>query len=134
MHIGLKKAHGHNLDPAVDKVSLINYIGAMLFSQIDISLNGTQISSSTNLAPRSINDVTMNYGREANEDQLRAALFYKVTASQMNRIDPEPAYAETAVNQGIKNYCEWVKSINSIELIAQIHSQIFSEPKMIVNS
>ena len=40
MHIRVKKANGHNLNAAEDKVSLINYISATLFSQIDISLNG----------------------------------------------------------------------------------------------
>ena len=41
MHIRVKKANGQNLNAADDKVSLINYIGATLFSQIDVSLNGT---------------------------------------------------------------------------------------------
>ena len=133
MHIQVKKANGHILDPAVDKVSLINYIGATLFSQIDISLNGTQISSSTNHALRSIIDVMMNYGREAKEGQLQAALFYKDTAGQMDTTDPEPADNATAVNQGLKTRWGWVKANNPIELIARIHSDIFLQPKMLVN-
>ena len=133
MRIGVKKANGHNLDPAADKVSLINYIGATLFSQIDISLNGTQISSSTNHALRSIIDVMMNYGREAKEGQLQAALFYKDTAGQMDTSETEPADPATPVNQGLKSRWEWVKSNNSIELIARIHSDIFLQPKMLVN-
>ncbi len=133
MHIGVKKANGRNLDAAAEKVSLINYIGSTLFSEIDISLNGTHISSSTNHALRSIIDVMMNYWREAKEGQLQAALFYKDTAGQMDTSETEPADPATPVNQGLKSRWEWVKSNNSIELIARIHSDIFLQPKMLVN-
>ena len=133
MNIRVKKANGHNLNAADDKVSLINYIGATLFSQIDISLNGTQISSSTNHTLRSTIDVMMNYGREAKEGQLQAALFYKDTAGQMDTSETEPADPATPVNQGLKSRWEWVKPNNSIELIAQIHNDIFLQPKMLVN-
>ena len=51
----------------------------------------------------SIIDVMINYGREAKQGQLQAALFYKDTAGQTNTTDPKPADAATAVNQGLKD-------------------------------
>ena len=42
----VKKTDGTSLTGA-DKVSIVNYIGATLFSKIDVMLNDTQISSST---------------------------------------------------------------------------------------
>ncbi len=75
----------------------------------------------------------INYGREDKKGQLQAALFFNDTAGQIDTTDPEPADAATAVNQVLKSRWEWVKFNNSIDLIARIHSDIFLQPKMLVN-
>ena len=88
---------------ATDKVAVVNYIGATLFTQIDILLNDVQISSSTpNNAYRAILEALLTYDAHSLESQLQAGGFYKDESGKMDGVDPEPK----AANQGLKDRFE----------------------------
>ncbi|XP_073668378.1 uncharacterized protein F54H12.2-like [Paramisgurnus dabryanus] len=75
-------------DPA--PVGLINYAGATLFSQLDISLGDRLISqSSSTYTYRCIIECLMNYSKDALESLFTPGLFYKDTAGHTDVRDPE---------------------------------------------
>jgi len=59
-----------------------------MFSEVDISLNGTLITSSTNTYPyRSVLETLLSYCEDAKTSQLTSALFYKYQAGVMDSIE-----------------------------------------------
>jgi len=59
-------------------VGPVNGLLNSLFSQVDISLNGTEVSKSTNTyAYRAYIEDLLSYGPAAKKSQLTAGLFYK---------------------------------------------------------
>ena len=57
-----------------------------LFSQVDISLNGTLITPSTNTYPyRAMLETLLSYGEDSKKSQLTSALFYKDEASKRKK-------------------------------------------------
>ena len=93
---------GANLaaDAAVGPVNIFLH---SLFSQVDISLNGTLITQSTNTYPyRAILETLLSYGEDAKKSQLTSALFYKDQARTMDSIEVEGDVA--ARNDGLMKH------------------------------
>ena len=68
----------------VAEVGPVNLFLHSLFSQVDISLNGTLITPSTNNYPcRAMIETLASYGEDSKKSQLTSALFYKHGASKM---------------------------------------------------
>jgi len=90
-------ADGTNL--AVDSpIEPNNLFLHSLFSQVDVSLNGTLITASTNTYPyRAMMETLQSYGEDAKRTQLTAALFYKDRAGRMDIVD----LADDAANHGL---------------------------------
>jgi len=83
-------------DAAVGPVNL--FIHSM-FSQVDISLNGTLITSSTNTYPyRAVLEILLSYGEDAKTSQLTSALFYK-----------DQAYAEFEISSWWIETETWIR-------------------------
>ena len=56
-----------------------------MFSQVEVTLNGTPISSSTNTYPyRSMLETLLSYEKDAKKSQLTSELFYKDEAWRMD--------------------------------------------------
>ena len=100
LHVKAKVTHGNDTDLAADSaVGPVNLFLHSLFSQVDISLNGTLITSSTNNYPyRAMIETLLSYGMDAKASQLTPALYYKDTAGNMDSVDFED---ENAVNRGL---------------------------------
>ena len=74
----ITKQDGTNLD-ANDPVGPVNLLLHSLFSQVDISLNGIQVTTSTNTYPyRAMLETLLSYGGDAKKSQLTSALYYTV--------------------------------------------------------
>jgi len=75
----------NNGDVASNSTSApVNLLLHSMFSQVDVSLNGTLISSSTNTYPhRSMFETLLSYGEDAKTSRLSAELFYKDDAGNM---------------------------------------------------
>ena len=70
-----------------------------LFHQGDVSLNDVQVSQSAGTyAYRAYIESLLSYGLQAKTSQLTAALYYKDTAGNMDRSNPDHA------NAGERNY------------------------------
>ena len=72
----------------LDPVGPINLFLHSLFSQVDISLNGTLVTTSTNTYPyRAMLETLLSYGEDAKKTQLTSALFYNDLAGKMDSVN-----------------------------------------------
>jgi hypothetical protein len=134
VHVRAKitRDNGDNLE-AADTVGPVNNFLHSLFSQVDVSLNGTLITSSTNTyAYRAYIETLLSYGFEAKSSQLTSALFYKDEAGKMDKPNP---LAENAAdrNSGLVRRHAFAAESREIDMIGRIHSDIFFQEKYMLN-
>ena len=121
----ITRADGENLD-ATDTVGPVNNFLHSLFSQLDVSLNGTLITSSTNTyAYRSYIETLLSYGVDAKSSQLTSALFYKDEAGKMDKPNPLAANAADR-NSGLVTRRTFGAESREKDMIGRIHTDIFS--------
>lgn len=113
-----------------DLVGPINNFLHSLFSQVDVSLNGVLVSSSTNTYPyRSYIESLLSYGPAAKQSQLTSALFYKDTAGHMD----ETSTANAGTNNGLKKRARFTNENRVVDMIGRLHSDLFFQPKYLLN-
>ncbi|XP_071850633.1 uncharacterized protein F54H12.2-like [Apostichopus japonicus] len=113
----------------VDSVGPVNYPLHALFKQVDVSLNGQQISDSSACYPyRSYMEALLNYGREAKTNHLSTALYQKDTPGHM-----EDSNAVNGSNQGLKTRAKHFKDSVEVELMGRLHCDIFHMDRYFVN-
>lgn len=121
------KADGSKLS-ADEVVAPINLFLHSLFSQVDISLNERNISSSTNTYPyRAYIETLLNYGEDAKKSLLSCEGFFK--DSQPNAIDPKAADAD----KGLKKRYQLIQNSEIVDLIGQLHCDIFQQNRLMIN-
>ena len=114
-------------DAAVGPVNLFLH---SLFSQVDITLNGTQITSSTNTYPyRAMIETLLSYGRDAKESQLTSALFVKDVAGKMDTTD----FAEAARNAGLHKRSTYTSGSKTVDMMGRLHADIFFQDRYMLN-
>ena len=113
-------------------VGPVNNFLHSLFSQVDISLNGTLITSSTNTYPyRAYIEDLLSHGVDSKESQLTAALFYKDTAGKMNAVNPAAAVADR--NEGLTKRAAFTSTSRVVDMMGRIHSDIFFQERFMLN-
>ncbi|XP_048010495.1 uncharacterized protein F54H12.2-like [Megalobrama amblycephala] len=128
LRLKITKPNSEDL-PADAKVGLINYPGATIFSQVDVSLGDRLISQSSSTYPyRCIIESLINYSKDALESLFSAGLFYKDTAGHMVATDPGGR------NQGLAKRAAYTANSRVVELLAPIHSDIFFQEKFMMNN
>jgi hypothetical protein len=112
--VKITKANGNNLDDN-DAVGPVNNFLHSLFSQVDVSLNGTLITNSSNTYPyRAYIENLLSYGPAARRSQLTACLFYKDAAGKMDK-----------ANSGLINRATFTAQSRESDLMGRIHTDIF---------
>ena len=131
LHVTAKITKGDGGALAGDaKTGPVNLLLHSLFSQVDVSLNGTQITSSTNTYPyRAILETLLSYGRDAKESQLTSELFYKDVAGKMDAVDVTGA----AVNSGFVERVEQTTASKTVDMMGRIHADIFFQERYMLN-
>jgi len=103
----------------------VNLLLHSIFTQVDVSLNGTFISSSTNTyIYRTMLEALLSYGENAKKSQLTSELFYKDDAGRME----ETIIEETGgllPNSGLQKGSEFVARSREFDMIRRIHGDIF---------
>ena len=104
-----------------------------MFSQVDVSLNGTLISSSTNTYPyRAMLETLLSYGEDAKKSQLTCELFYKDDAGRM-----ESTLTATAdgnhPNAGLQSRRIHARQSREFDMIGRIHGDIFFQERYLLN-
>lgn len=128
----IKKADGSNLG-AGDKVSIINYPVASLFSNVQVMLNNKEIShGGANYAVRSYLETVLSYGVDASKGWLQAGLFHKDTAGQMDNGDP--TLGDGAVNDGLKERAAYTNQSALAIARGKLHLDMFHQGKPLINN
>ena len=132
LHVKAKvtKPDGTDLDDGA-KAAPVNLFLHSLFSQVDISLNGTLITSSTSTYPyRAMLETLLSYGHDAKTSQLTSALYYKDTAGKMNSLD---FTTEANINAGMKSRGQLAAQSRVIDMVGRIHADIFFQERYMLN-
>jgi hypothetical protein len=111
-----------------DIVGPVNLFLHSIFSQVEVSLNGTIISSAENNYPyRAYLETLLNYGNDAKESHLRNALWIKDTAGEMND-------TECNANTGLAERARAIVGSREFDMIGKLHGDFFSQEKLLVNN
>ncbi|XP_077868326.1 uncharacterized protein F54H12.2-like [Saccoglossus kowalevskii] len=133
LHIKAKitNANGSNLaaDATVGPANLWLH---SLFNQIDVYLNGKQISdASPTYSYRAMIKTLLNYGGDAKSTQIGAAIFEKDTAGKVNVANPRAD--DDDANMGLKRRYAYTSLSKTVDMIGRIHRDIFFQPKYLLN-
>ena len=100
---------------------------------MDVSLNDVQVSqSSGTYAYRAYIESLLSYEPQAKNSQLTAALFYKDTAGNMDRPNPEQANAGER-NYGLQKRASFMDKGVIVDMIGRIHSDIVFQDRYMLN-
>lgn len=117
---------------ADDQVGPVNNFLHSMFSQVDIQLNGTLITSSTNMYPyRAYIENLLSFGPSAKNSHLTAALFYKDRAGKMDVANPLAAAVD--VNTGLANRASFVHESKTVDMMGRLHSDLFFQQRYMLN-
>jgi len=129
--VKLTAANGNDLaaDAAVAPVNLFLH---SMFSQVDVALNGTLITASTNTYPyRAMLETLLSYGEDAKKSQLTSALFYKDTAGAL---DSKAVAADAADrNDGFLKRRFIARESREFDMMGRLHGDIFFQDRYMVN-
>jgi hypothetical protein len=129
VRIKIINADGSNIG-ADAKVGPVNNTLHSLFSQVDVSLNGTQITDSTNTySYRAIIEDLLSYSSETKSSQLTCALFYKDEAGKMDSNDPSDASG----NSGLRKRSSFTAESKEVDLVGRLHTDIFFQSRYMLN-
>ena len=116
-------------DAAVGPINLFLH---SLFSDVEVSLNETPVTSSNNTyAYRAYIETLLSYGTTAKQSQLTSQLYYKDEISAMEEHDPYNAAA--AANKGFVARSAHTLRSRTFDMIGGIHSDLFFQDKYILS-
>ena len=110
-----------------DLVAPVNLFLQALFSEVDISLNGVLVSTSTNTYPyRAYLETILSYGEDAKKSQLANELYYKKGSSEFT-------FSLTNKNAGLGKRRERSRKSKIMDMVGRIHGDIFTQEKLILH-
>ena len=114
-------------------VAPVNLMLHSMFSQVDISLNGTLISSSTNTYPyRAMLETLLSYGEDAKKSQLTSELFYKDDAGEMDTVIIAAGGGHQP-NAGLQSRRALARESREFDMVGRIHADIFFQERYLLN-
>ena len=124
-----KVIRGAGTDIADDTpVAPVNNWLHSLFSQVDVHLNDTLVTPSSNTYPfRAYVETLLSYGAEAKKTQLTSQLWYKDTAGHME------ATQENAGNAGLVERHRHIAGSRVVEMMGRLHVDLFMQDRFLIN-
>lgn len=109
-------------------IAPVNYFLHSMFCQVDVLLNGTQITSSTSTYPyRAVIETLLSYGSDAKKSQLASALFSKDMAGRMDTVTVEnnnPAFIKRR---------DLAAGSRVIDMMGRLHLDLFFQDRYLLN-
>jgi hypothetical protein len=129
MVLKLTKADGSDLEPLPADQGMngvpINLFGKTFFKQVKVWMNNKlAYDSSDTYAYRSYLETELNYGADAKNTHMQAAMYYRDQAGEM----------DTWSNSGHKTRGELVRGSKTFEVMAPIHSDIFNQDRLMLSN
>ena len=134
LYVRAKIVKNNNGDLAAAATSApVNLLLHSMFSQVDVTLNGTLISASTNTYPyRWMLETLLSYGEDAKKSQLTSELFYKDEAGNMDETVIAAADGHQP-NSGLQQRRAFVAESREFDMIGRIHGDIFFQERYMLN-
>ena len=115
----MTRANGDDLDLA-DPVAPVNNWLHALFSQVDLYLKGTLVTSSINMyAYRAYIETLLSYGPDAKYTQLTSQLWHKDTATRMDVVEIADG---PAANEGFVARRENIVRSRLVDMMCRLHT------------
>ena len=100
---------------------------------MDVSLNGTLITNSSNTYPyRAYLEHLLSYGPAAKSSQLISELFYKDEAGKMDKPNPLEADDDDR-NSALTKRAGFIARSREMDLVGRIHTNIFFQNRHMLN-
>ena len=110
------------------QVGPVNLFLHSLFSDVEVSLNETPVTSLNNTyAYRAYIETLLSYGSTAKQSQLTSQLYYKGDAGAME--ERNPYNEDAAANKGFKRRGAHTNRSHFVDMIGGIHSDLFYQDK-----
>jgi hypothetical protein len=128
IRVQLLKGDGTAIDNT-SHVAPCNLFLHSLFSEVDVKLNGTLISSSNNTYPyRAYIETLLSYGYDAKRSQLTSALYYKDQGGDAGFEEGDP-HAGGAANNGMKKRNSFFEEGGIVPLQGPIHLDLMFQDR-----
>lgn len=125
----ITKANGGNLT-ADEKIAPVNNFLQSLFKQVDVFLNGIQVTQSTGTySYKSMLETLLNYGFSAKSSHLTAGLYYKDTAGAMDETD----CTNEGDNKGLQTRYSFTKESYIVDLWGPLHCDMLFSDSLLLN-
>ncbi|XP_041372810.1 uncharacterized protein F54H12.2-like [Gigantopelta aegis] len=112
-----------------EKVGPVNLWLQSLWSQVDLTLNGKLITTSTNLYPyKSYLKVLLNGTSTAKESSLQSQLYYKDDAQDIDSSDPI-----TGINSGLINRGAFCETSHTVDMEGPLYEDFFDIKRYLIN-
>ena len=124
-----KIVNGNGTDIGADTpMAPVNNWLHSLFSQVDVYLNDTLVTPSSNTYPfRSYVETLLSYGAEAKKTQLTSQLWYKDTAGHME------GTTVNAGNLGLVERGRYLAESRVVDMMGRLHVDLFLQDKFLLN-
>ena len=118
-----------DLIDGTDHVGPINLTIHSLFSEMDLKLNDTLISSTNNTyAYRAYLENLLSYSPDTKSSQLTAAMYYKDTAGHMDVTNP---VAADVANIGFKKRYGFFRDGATVDMMGKLHTDMCFQERFI---
>jgi len=115
----IEQPDGTNIDDAMP-VCPTNLWLHSLFSQVDISLNGIQVTTSTNTYPyRAMIEMLLSYSDDTKKSQLTSELFCEDQPGRMDVVD----FGDAARINGLFTRSRFTRGSRSVDMIRRIPAE-----------
>jgi len=107
-----------------ERVAPVNLFLHSMFSQVEISINGTLITTTLDTyGNQAYIETLLSYGEDAKKSQLSSSLFYK---DQSGKFESTSLSGDQPTNPGFVLRNELIKGSQSVDMIGRIHADLFS--------
>ena len=128
VNVQIVNSNGKALDPT-DIVAPANLFLHLLFSKVEVKLNGKQVCSMNNhIYPyRAMLETLLSYGSDAKSSHLECELYYKDTAGAMEDMK------EDSKNVGFIDRLQYtLQDDGLIEMMGRLHHDMFQQEKLLL--
>ncbi|XP_064639584.1 uncharacterized protein F54H12.2-like [Lineus longissimus] len=126
-----KQADGNTLEQNAQCYP-INYLVASMFKQVEVSLAGKQIGTTTSMYTyRSYLEALLSHGEDAKTHQLRAGGYFKDLANM--ETTGATISDSSATNKGAIARFKMANFSRSFELQGRIHNEMFEQGKLLLS-
>lgn len=116
--------------PPESVVFPVNYYNGSIFRQVEVSLNASPLPSCALYPYRALMETMLSYSWQTKKQQLKAGLFEDANGNNPESVDPLGA---DETNEGVKARFERTKYSKEFECLGRIHSELFEQPKLLLN-